>query len=458
MEQPLMSVILSAGEGRRMHSDVPKALHTLCGLTMLEWTLSALKHLGADKFEPAVVVVGHGQAQLKARYGESLRFSEQTVLGTGGALLASRSMLNTTGRIFVLAADMPLIKHSTLLTLAELGSDAAFASTPLLPGDMRSRIIRNEEGELIALKDADAALYSYSPSEVKAAAYCFSAPVLLEALDALMSQPGLSELSMSALINYLLEKGADVKTVSIDADEALDVNNRVQLAEAAALLRGRINKKHMLNGVNMLDPNAAYIDETVKLGKDCTVYPGVVLEGNTVVGEGTTLYPGCRLVDSNMGRFCHAQAVVALDAVIGDNVTLGPFVNLRPGTRIKDFCKVGNFIEVKNSVVGEGSKLPHLSYIGDGDIGKRVNIGCGSVFVNYDGYKKHRTTIGDDAFIGCNSSLVAPVSVGSRSYTAAGSVITEDVPEDTLAIARAKQVNKIGYIFKLKAKRSKEQL
>jgi len=452
MEQPLMSVILAAGEGRRMHSSLPKALMPLCGLTLLDWALLALKQAGSDM--PALAVVGHGQAQLKAHYGESLKFCEQTVLGTGGALLASLSLLNETGRIFVLASDMPLIKPSTLLALAKPDCDAAFAVTSLLPGDNRSRVVKNEEGALTALADADTVFVSYSPKEVKAAAYCFYAPVLMDALKELSARPGLSELSMSALMNFLLSSGAKLKTVAVEPDEALDVNDRAELAKAGALLRARINTKHMLNGVTLLDPMAAYIDETVKLGRDCTIYPGVVLEGNTVVGEGTTLYPGCRLVNSNIGRFCKAQAVVALDAVVGDNVTLGPFVNLRPGTRLKDFCKVGNYIEVKNSVVGEGSKLPHLSYIGDGDVGKRVNIGCGSVFVNYDGYKKHRTTIGDDVFIGCNSSLVAPVSVGSRSYTAAGSVITEDVPEDTLAIARAKQVNKVGYVAKLRSKRS----
>ena len=239
----------------------------------------------------------------------------------------------------------------------------------------------------------------------------------------------------------------------IEPEEALAVNDRVRLSEAASVLRRRINHAHMLAGVTMIDPEHTYIDAGVRLGRDCTLYPGVVLEGSTVIGDGTTLYPACRIVDSQFGRHCAAQGVVAKDAIVGDNVTLGPYVNLRPGTNLGNNCKVGNYIEVKNSNVGEGSKLPHLSYIGDGDVGRHVNLGCGTVFVNYDGYKKHRTVIGDNAFIGCHTSLVAPITVGEGAFTAAGSVITEEVPAGALAVARAKQVNKPGYVARLKVKR-----
>ena len=258
---------------------------------------------------------------------------------------------------------------------------------------------------------------------------------------------------MSDIIAAFLKMGCKVQTMPIQPEEALTVNDRVQLSEVTAVLRRRINNMHMRAGVTMIDPEHTYIDISVKIGRDCTIYPGVVLEGNTSIGEGSTLYPACRIVDSQMGRYCAAQGVVSKDAVVGDHVTLGPYVNLRPGANLGDHCKVGNYIEVKNSNVGEGSKLPHLSYIGDGDVGRHVNLGCGTVFVNYDGYKKHRTVIGDNAFIGCHTSLVAPVKVGEGAFTAAGSVITEEVPAGALAVARAKQVNKPDYVARLKVKR-----
>lgn len=456
MTTPITTVLLAAGEGRRMHSNTPKPLHTLCGLPMLDWVLRAAKFPGADADAPPIAVIGYGAEQIKACYGEKLRLCEQGQRrGTGGALLSAQKLLaQHTGRALILAGDLPLLTSQTLAELTQMDCAAAFLVAELPDPTGYGRVLRAQQGYVTGIaEEFDLDDEQKQLHEARVSAYCFDIPILLRTLEAMDSTVGRGELTMGDVIGAFIAQGMCVETLRIPPEEALGVNDRVQLAACAAVLRRRINRAHMLAGVSMIDPEAAYIDATVKLGRDCTIYPGVVLEGNTVIGEGTTLYPACRIVDSHIGRFCAAQGVVARDAVVGDHVTLGPYVNLRPGAHLKNFCKVGNYIEVKNSVVDEGSKLPHLSYIGDGDVGKRVNLGCGTVFVNYDGYKKHRTTIGDDAFIGCHTSLVAPVKVGAGSFTAAGSVITEDVPPETLAIARAKQVNKIGYVSRLKTKR-----
>lgn len=456
MHKPVTTILLAGGEGTRMHSDTPKALHTLCGLPMMDWVLRAARIPGSEGAEPPIAIVSHGAEQIKAHYGDRLRYVEQQHRrGTGAALLGARELLKgKTGRVLVLAADIPMLSSDTLAALAALDCSAAVLSATLSDPSGHGRILRGAGREFTGLaEEEDLTPEQRGIHEVRVSAYCFDITVLVPLLGELEEEIGQGELSMGGVLFALKERGICVSTLAISPEEAMGVNDRAQLATCTAALRRRINRGHMLSGVTLIDPDVTYIDATVKIGRDCTIYPGVVLEGNTVIGEGTTLYPACRIVDSHIGRFCAAQGVVARDAVVGDHVTLGPYVNLRPGAHLHDFVKVGNYIEVKNSVVGEGSKLPHLSYIGDGDVGKHVNLGCGTVFVNYDGYKKHRTVIGDDAFIGCHTSLVAPVKVGEGSFTAAGSVITEDVPPDTLAIARAKQVNKLGYVSRLRVKR-----
>ncbi|HWR23364.1 MAG TPA: NTP transferase domain-containing protein [Feifaniaceae bacterium] len=416
-------ILLAAGEGKRMCSAVPKPLMPLCGVPMMSHVLKAAKALQTEGVPLAVA--GNNAEEIKAHYGGRLAYCAQgEQKGPGGALLAALPYIKRQGgKILVLGCDIPLVREETLKALVSPDCAAAF----LIPA----------AGE-------------YAP-EVRVNAWCFSADRLPELLEALPAAA--SGLSMQDIMDAFRKAGHTVQAVPIEAEEAVCVTDRVRLSEAAAVLRRRINRAHMLAGVTMIDPEHTYIDAGVKIGRDCTIYPGVVLEGNTVIGEGTALYPACRIADSQFGKGCAAQGVVAKDAVVGDNVTLGPYVNLRPGANLGNNCKVGNYIEVKNSNVGEGSKLPHLSYIGDGDVGRHVNLGCGTVFVNYDGYKKHRTVIGDNAFIGCHTSLVAPVTVGEGAFTAAGSVITEEVPAGALAVARAKQVNKPGYVAKLRVKR-----
>ncbi len=451
MHTPVCVILLAAGGGRRMCSATPKSMVPLCGIPMMSHILKSAKPLQSAGIPLAVV--GTGAEMVRAHYGERLSYCVQsTQSGSGSALLAALPEIEAhQGRVLVLACDVPLLGEETLKALTQLDCDAAFLTAKLEEPSGYARVTRDRDGRILgiveeeALSDAEKGL-----REVRVSAYCFSAERLIEVLTSLQ---GKENFSMADVTAGFIKAGLRVQAMPVKPEEALTVNDRVKLSEATAALRRRINHAHMRAGVTMIDPEHTYIDIGVKIGRDSTLYPGVVLEGNTVIGEGTTLYPACRIVDSRIGSRCAAQGVVAKDAVVGDDVTLGPYVHLRPGANLANKCKVGNYIEVKNANVGEGSKLPHLSYIGDGDVGRHVNLGCGTVFVNYDGYKKHRTVIGDNAFIGCHTSLVAPVTVGEGAFTAAGSVITEEVPAGALAVARAKQVNKLEYVKRLKIKR-----
>jgi len=456
MVTPVQVVVLAGGEGKRMCSALAKPLHPLCGLPMMSYVLRAARL--TEETTP-IAVLGHCAGEIGAHYGDMVRTVEQGAFtGSGGALCAALPLLRgETGRALVVAADLPLLRRETLAALAGLSCDAAFLTSTMEDPAGYGRVLRGEDGRVVGIAEGKLTAGQEMVRETRVSAYCFDIPRLVPILETLSAEGEGREIAMAEVVGLFLDRRSSVKTLSIPSEEAMGVNDRVQLAACAKALRRRINAAHMRAGVTMIDPESTYIDATVKLGRDCTLYPGVVLEGGAVIGEGSTLYPACRIADSQFGKNCRAQGVVARDAVVGDNVTLGPYVNLRPGTQLRDGVHVGNYIEVKNSVVGEGTKLPHLSYIGDGDVGRRVNVGCGTVFVNYDGYRKHRTVIGDNAFIGCQTALVAPVKVGAGAFTAAGSVITEDVPPEALAVARARQVNKPGYVAKLRVKRGETE-
>lgn len=444
-------ILLALDDGRRMVSSTHKTLHKLLGRSMLDWVIDALGDYCT--LSDPIVIVGEKGEQLKEYYGDSLQYVDQCGKNIGDALLEATNGLDD-GTALIISADMPLISSDTLDCLVKTKGSAAFMTATLAEPNGYARVMRRDGGEVFAIFDEDKLDKTQSMQhEVCVPAYCLNIGALKAAISTLDAQQDNIEYRVNDIINMMIAVGDKINTLPVTRVEAMRVNDRVQLSQCCLELKRRINKKHMLKGVTLIDPECAYIDETVKLSRDCIIYPNVVLEGNTYIGEGSILYPGCRIINSRFGNNCKLQAVVANEAIVGDNVTLGPYVNLRSGAKLADNVKVGNYIEVKNATVGEGSKLPHLSYIGDGEIGKNVNLGCGTVFVNYDGYKKHVTKIGDNSFIGCHTSLVAPVNVGAGSFTAAGSVITGDVPDDTLAIARAKQVNKVGYIRRLKIKR-----
>ena len=265
-----------------------------------------------------------------------------------------------------------------------------------------------------------------------------------------------SKIAANYINNSLFDDFTNNITKNMIADiDVMRIVDRKQLSQCYKIIQKQINNQHMENGVTLIDPENTYIDYDVTIGMDSVIYPGVILSGNTSVGENVTLYPGCRIKNTIIGDNCVLQAVVSNGAQIGNDITIGPFVNIRPNTKIMNGCKIGDFVEIKNSTIDEGTKVPHLTYVGDADVGKKVNIGCGTVFVNYDGYRKHRTTVGDNVFIGCNTNLVAPVCVENDTYTAAGSTITDDVKQGSIAIARARQVNKEGWVEKYRKKNEK---
>ncbi len=290
------------------------------------------------------------------------------------------------------------------------------------------------------MEHKDASARERGIQEINTGIYIFNGRALRESLQKLGNQNAQGEYYLTDCLESILLDGGRVGVVTAeDADEFFGVNSRVQLAEAAGIMRERVNRKHMENGVTIIDPANTYIDPGVKIGMDTVILPGCVLEGDTVIGEDCEVGPHTRLTDMKLGNGVKIQQTIALESEIGDGAVVGPFAYIRPNCHIGNRVKVGDFVEVKNSKIGDGTKIPHLSYVGDTDAGERINFGCGSIMVNYDGKKKHRTTVGNDVFVGCNVNLVAPVTVEQGAYIAAGSTITKDVPEDVLAVARARQ-------------------
>jgi bifunctional UDP-N-acetylglucosamine pyrophosphorylase / glucosamine-1-phosphate N-acetyltransferase len=436
MNQPLACLVLAAGKGTRMKSRLPKLLHTACGRPLLGWSLAAVQPLGAD---PVVVIVPPDQPELDALVpGWASTAVQHSARGTGDAVLAGREALSGfAGDVLIMNADHPLVEAETLLAMAAAHRDAGAAATLLtfdrtetIGGDF-GRIVRGSGGAveaIVELRDADDAQRALR--EVNGGYYVVRSDRLWSALDRVTDQNDQGELYLTDIVAILAADGEVVHAHRHgDPLVAKGVNTRVDLAEADAELRARINRGHMLAGVTIVDPASTFIEPGVEIEADATVHPFTVLRGATRVGAGAQVGP-------------HA---VAVDATIGRDALVGPFCYLRPGATLMDGAKAGTYVEIKNSVIGEGAKVPHLSYIGDADIGAGSNIGAGTITGNYDGARKHRTTIGSGVKGGVHVSFVAPVKVGDGAYTGAGSVITDDVPDGALGIARERQTNVEGY-------------
>ena len=445
-----IAIILAAGEGKRMKSKTPKALHMAAGKPLAGWVVDAARE--ATGTVP-VLVIGHGADQVREYFGDSVRYAvQEKQLGSGNAVMAAREYLDGEGYAIVAAGDMPLIRPQTLTAIAQRAMEknlGACLLTATVDDPTGYGRVVHECGGVRIVEHRDATEQQRAIKEVNLSVYCFHIPALLKALDNLKPDNDQGEYYLTDCVHDIVRQGYGVETVSCDdPDEYIGVNDRVQLAEAARLLRRRINTALMREGVTLIDPDAVYIDATVTVGADTVIYPGVTLEGDCVIGSGVTLYPGSRIVSSRIGDGTKVQNSVLLDAVVGENSTIGPYAYLRPGSVVGNGCRVGDFVEVKNSVIHDGAKVSHLSYIGDGEVGEKTNIGCGVVFVNYDGQKKYKTTVGKNAFVGCNVNLVAPVTVGDGAYIAAGSTVTEDVEPDALCIARSRQTVKPGWAKK----------
>lgn len=449
----LTTIILAAGKGTRMKSSLPKVLHKAGGKAMLAHVLDAAKEAGAGR---SIVVVGFGgDAVEEALAGEAEFVTQAEQLGTGHAVLQTEPLLRgEKGTVLVLCGDTPLLTGTLLKKFVEehaaAGAKATVLTAVMPDATGYGRVIRAADGTVAKIVEhKDATKEELGVREINSGIYCFSAPDLFAALHEVGNDNAQGEYYLPDVLEILKQKGEKIFAVAADSyEETLGVNSRAQLAASEKILRRRKNEALMAEGVTLMDPETTYVDVDVVVGRDTVIYPGTWLEGRTVIGEGCEIGPNSRFQNVKVGAHVTAHFCYAHECEIADGVTLGPYVHIRPDTKLAAGVKIGNFVEVKNSVVGEGTKLPHLSYIGDSDIGAGVNVGCGTITVNYDGKKKFRTTVGDGAFVGCNSNLVAPVRVGDNAYVGAGSTITKDIPEGDLAIARAHQKNITGWADK----------
>lgn len=449
----LVAVILAAGKGTRMKSKLPKVLHKIGGKPMLQHVLDAADAAGAAR---KVVVVGHEAELVEAMVGEQAQMALQAEqLGTGHAVMQTEAVLKDfCGTVMIICGDTPLLEAAELKKFYE-GHVASQAAATVLTAFMDDpagygRIIRDADGNVLGIvEEKDAVLEQKAIKEINTGIYCVEAPLLFEVLAILTCDNAQGEYYLTDVLAKLNAMGKKVGGVATaDSDMIMGINSRRQLAEAENIMRQRILNKLMDDGVTIMDPVSTFIEKGVEIGQDTVIYPYTWLEGTTKIGEDCQIGPNVRLTNVRIGNTAELQFVYGHDCEVQDNVVIGPYVHLRPYTVIGDNVKIGNFVEVKNSHVGTGSKLPHLSYIGDSDIGSSVNIGCGCITVNYDGKKKHRTIIEDNAFVGCNSNMVAPVTIGAGAYIGAGSTITKDVPGDDLGIASAKQKNIEGWAAK----------
>lgn len=448
------TIILAAGKGTRMKSKLPKVLHKVAGKPMLQHVIDAAKAAGSTR---EVVVIGSG-AELVEQQISGVEFVLQAEqLGTGHAVLCAKEKFSaSTGTLMVLCGDTPLFTGELLKRFVNEHVNSKAAATVLtaeVPDAAGyGRIIREDDGtfkKIVEHKDANS--YERQIREVNAGIYCFEIDKLFDALTQITNDNAQGEYYLPDVLTILKANNEKVgAVVADDYTQTLGINSRLQLAEADKILRQRKNFELMDSGVTILDPASTFIDADVEVGMDTIIYPNTYLEGATKIGEDCVIGPSTRFSNMIVGDKVQAQFSYCHDSEIGSGVTLGPYVHIRPGTKISDKVKIGNFVEVKNSNIGAGSKLPHLQYIGDTDMGGGCNIGCGTVTCNYDGRKKFRTTIGENVFVGCNSNLVAPVTLETGAYIGAGSTITKNVPADNLAIARARQSNISGWSDKRK--------
>ena len=448
------TIILAAGKGTRMKSKLPKVLHKVCGKPMLQQVIDAAKSAGSTR---EVVVIGSGAELVKEKISNVEFVLQAEQLGTGHAVLcAKENFKNSNDKLMILCGDTPLVTGDFLKKLSdahENSNSAATVLTAIMPDATGyGRIIRESDGSFKKIVEhKDATDEEKNINEVNAGIYCFDTKKLFDALGKVKNENAQGEYYLPDVLTILKNNGDKVGIFKThDYTQTFGVNSRVQLAEAEKILRQRKNLELMENGVTIIDPASTFIDSEVEVGQDTIIYPNTYLEGKTKIGENCEVGPEVRMTDMIVGNNVQIQFSYCHESEICDGVIAGPYVHIRPGTKIFKNVKIGNFVEVKNSNVGEGSKLPHLQYIGDCDMGSGCNIGCGAITVNYDGKKKFRTTIGDNVFVGCNSNLVAPVTLEDGAYIGAGSTITKNVPKDTLGIARSRQQNLEGWSDKRK--------
>ena len=447
----LKAIILAAGAGTRMKSKLPKVLHKVCGQTMLHHVIDAAK---SSKIEECIAVIGHGAEKVKESLDKDVKtVLQEEQLGTGHAVMMAQDYIEE-GIVLVLCGDGPLITEETLNSIMDYHKQGDFKAT-VLTTDLSNpkgygRIIRDAEGQLEKIvEEKDTTEEEKAIMEINSGIYCFDGKALKEALPQLTNNNAQKEYYLTDVLSIIRNMGFKVGVYKTEEyEEIMAINSKEQLAEVEAIMRKRIAKKHMVNGVTIINPDHTYIEKTVIIGADTIIYPGAILAGKTIIGEDCIIGQNSRIENTTMGNSVEVQSSTLIDSKVDDYTTIGPYAYLRPNSNIGKHVKIGDFVEVKNSNIGDHSKASHLAYIGDADVGKNVNVGCGVVFVNYDGKNKNRSIVEDNAFVGSNANLIAPVTVKKDGYVACGSTITNDVPEGSLAIARGRQENKEGWVEK----------
>jgi bifunctional UDP-N-acetylglucosamine pyrophosphorylase/glucosamine-1-phosphate N-acetyltransferase len=455
MSKVELVIVLAAGEGTRMKSNSAKVLHEIAGRSIIENLLAAVMPLEAKNLS---IVVGAHKEEVVEHLSQIAPKAKTVVQekrdGTGGAAQLALAEHKGDGTVLILPGDTPLLTNQTLsefIEVHEKGNYSASVLTALLPDPTGyGRIIRGDDGVILKIvEEKDATDSEKDIDEINTGVYLFDSKTLREVISKLKNNNSQKELYLTDVISLVNAEGKSAHAVlSNDYTETLGINDRTQLAECAAIMRDRINHQHMLNGVTIIDPTTTWIDFNVKIESDVVIYPGTAISGDSHIKSGAVIGPRTTLVECQVGQSASVVESFATKSTIGNSAKVGPYTYLRKGTVLANESKAGAFVEIKNSTVGKGSKIAHLSYVGDAQIGEESNIGAATVFVNYDGEQKHQTKIGDQVRIGSDTMLVAPVTVGDGAYTAAGSVINEDVPAGAIGIGRARQVNILGWVLR----------
>lgn len=453
------AIVLAAGAGTRMKSKKPKVAHEVLGKPLVRWVVDAAREAGVER---VVSVVGHAREQVAPLVeGDTEIVVQEQQNGTAGAVaVCADALADFDGSLVVLSGDCPLISSETIAALVKAREDAD-AAVVVLSMELENpfgygRIIRGEDGSVVRIvEQKDATPEEAAVRECNSGFYCFDAKALFAALSKVGSDNAQGEFYLTDVLEICRNEGRVVTALTAqDPTECLGVNSRAQLAQAASVMRDRINARHLAAGVTMWDPSSVWIGPDVRIERDVELLPQVILMGSTFIGEDSVVGPNTRLTDTTVGRGCVIDETVAVEAVVDDGATCGPRAYLRPAAHLCEGAKAGTHVEIKKSTIGAGSKVPHLSYVGDATIGEGVNLGAGTITCNYDGAKKWPTVIGDDVFVGSSTMLVAPVSIGAGSLIGAGSVITEDVSPDALALGRARQVEIEGWAEENRRKRA----